>query len=64
MFDIGAGELIGLLLLGLLLFGPDRLPAIATDVAKFIRKARSFANSATTELKVSVVPAFVPSAAS
>lgn len=56
MFDIGAGELLGLILLGLLLFGPDRLPAIASDVARGIRKVRAFANSATSELKENLGP--------
>lgn len=56
MFDIGAGELIGLMLLGLLLFGPDRLPAIASDLARLIRKVRSFANSASSELKENLGP--------
>lgn len=56
MFDIGAGELIGLLVLGLLLFGPDRLPAIATDLARVIRRVRSFASSASSELKENLGP--------
>jgi sec-independent protein translocase protein TatB len=56
VFDIGAGEFIGLALLGLLLFGPDRLPAIAGDVARAVRKLRSFASSATTELKENLGP--------
>lgn len=56
MFDIGAGEVIGLALLGLLLFGPDRLPSIVADVARTIRKIRSFASSATSELKENLGP--------
>jgi sec-independent protein translocase protein TatB len=56
VFDIGAGEFIGLALLGLLLFGPDRLPAIAADLARTIGKVRSFATSATSELKENLGP--------
>lgn len=56
MFDIGAGEIIGLGLLGLILFGPDRLPTMAADLAKNIRKVRAFASSATSELKESLGP--------
>lgn len=56
MFDIGAGELVGLVLLGLLIFGPDRLPAIAADVARTVRKVRSFASQATAELKENLGP--------
>lgn len=51
MFDIGGGEFIGLVLLGLLIFGPDRLPALARDAAGMIKKVRSFANSTTSELR-------------
>lgn len=56
MFDIGAGELLGLMVLGLLLFGPDRLPGIASDAARMIGKVRAFASSATSELKESLGP--------
>lgn len=51
MFDIGGGEFIGLILLGLLLFGPDRLPALARDAAVMIKKVRAFATSTTSELR-------------
>lgn len=51
MFDIGGGEFVGLVLLGLLLFGPDRLPALARDAATTIKKIRSFASSTTSELR-------------
>jgi TatA/E family protein of Tat protein translocase len=37
MGNLGAGELLLLLILGLLVFGPDRLPEIARNLGKAIR---------------------------
>lgn len=58
MFDIGGGEFVGLLLLGLLLFGPDRLPSLARDAAAVIKKIRTFTSSATSEIRESMGPEF------
>ena len=41
MFGIGGLELFLILLFGFLLFGPDKLPAIAQTVGKAIAKFRS-----------------------
>jgi len=40
MFDIGFGELLIIGLIGLLVLGPERLPAVAKTVGGFVRKAR------------------------
>ena len=40
MLDIGAGELLGLALVALILVGPNKLPTFAADAARFIRKMR------------------------
>lgn len=40
MFDIGFAELFLLSLIGLLVLGPERLPAVARTVGGFVRKAR------------------------
>lgn len=58
MFDIGGGEFVGLLLLGLLLFGPERLPALARDAAATVKKIRSFTTTATSELRANLGPEF------
>lgn len=58
MFDIGGGEFVGLLILGLLLFGPERLPALARDAAVLIKKVRTFTSSATSELRQNLGPEF------
>lgn len=40
MFDIGFAELFMLSLIGLLVLGPERLPAVARTLGGFVRKAR------------------------
>ena len=57
-FDFGAGEIIGLLILAVILIGPDRLPHFAVDAARFVRRVREIATSATNELKENLGPGF------
>jgi sec-independent protein translocase protein TatB len=58
MFDFGFGEIIGLVVLALVLVGPDRMPRVASDLAKMIRKVRSFTNAATAEIRENLGPGF------
>ena len=51
MFDIGGGEILGLLVLAVILFGPDKLPNFAREAAGFIRKVRQFASSTNDLIK-------------
>jgi sec-independent protein translocase protein TatB len=57
-FDFGAGEIIGLALLAMILLGPDKLPQFAVDAAKLVKKVRAFATTATNELKENLGPGF------
>ncbi len=41
MFDVGFAEIFLLGLIGLLVLGPERLPAVARTVGGFMRKARA-----------------------
>lgn len=50
MFDIGLGEIIILAVLGLLVFGPERLPKAAADAAKMMRNVRAMAGNARKDL--------------
>lgn len=50
MFDIGIGELIALGVLGLLIFGPEKLPKAAADATKWLRQIREMAGSARKDL--------------
>lgn len=57
-FDFGSGEIFGLLILGMILVGPERLPKIAVEAAKWIKKIRSLATTATSELRENLGPGF------
>jgi len=57
-FDLGAGELLGLAVLGMILVGPERLPRLASDAAKLVKKLRSISNLATAELRENLGPGF------
>jgi sec-independent protein translocase protein TatB len=58
MFGIGMGEFLGLVILGLFLVGPDKLPNAAKDFARFLHKVRNFSSYATKELKDNLGPGF------
>ncbi|CAB4564797.1 MAG: Sec-independent protein secretion pathway component [Actinobacteria bacterium] len=57
-FDIGLGEIFGLAVLAMFLVGPERLPKVAGEAAKWVKKIRELANSATSELKENLGPGF------
>jgi sec-independent protein translocase protein TatB len=57
-FDFGAGELLGLAILAMVLVGPDKLPGLAVQAAKIIKKARTLATNATNDLKENLGPGF------
>ena len=48
---IGWGELMILLVLGVIFFGPEKLPEISRKAARVIYTVRVFANQATSQLK-------------
>lgn len=58
MFGIGIGEFLGLVVLGLFLVGPDKLPSAAKDFARIIHKVRNFTSDASRELKKNLGPGF------
>jgi len=43
MFGVGVLELLVILLLAVIVVGPDRLPAFAADLARWIRQTRAYA---------------------
>lgn len=45
-FDMGIGELLLIGVVGLIIFGPDRLPHVAAQAAQFLRQLRDQANQA------------------
>ena len=50
MFDIGFGELLLVMIIGLVVLGPERLPVAVRTVAGWIRALRSLAASVQNEL--------------
>jgi sec-independent protein translocase protein TatB len=50
VFDIGLGEILILGVLGLLVFGPERLPRAAADAARTLRNVRAMASNARKDL--------------
>jgi sec-independent protein translocase protein TatB len=57
-FDIGAGEILGLAILGMMLVGPERLPKLAVEAAQWVKKIRGLATTATAELRENLGPGF------
>jgi len=57
-FDIGAGEVLGLAILGMMLVGPDRLPKVSAEAAQWVKKIRGLATTATAELRENLGPGF------
>jgi sec-independent protein translocase protein TatB len=51
MFDIGFWEILIILLVALLVVGPDRLPGLAREVGLWVRKLRSFATSVRADIE-------------
>lgn len=57
-FDIGPLEMIALIILAVLVFGPEKLPKVVQDVAGFIRKVREFSDSAKQDIRSELGPEF------
>ena len=53
---LGWGEIVVLLLLALFIFGPERLPGIAADAGKALRKGREMLKGMTDDLKADFGP--------
>jgi sec-independent protein translocase protein TatB len=57
-FDIGPLELVALVVLAILVFGPEKLPKVIQDVSGFIRKVRQFSDSAKEDIRSELGPEF------
>ncbi|MFH0519741.1 sec-independent translocase [Streptomyces sp. M41] len=56
--DIGALELVTLIVLAVLVFGPDKLPKVIQDITRTIRKIREFSESAKQDIRQELGPEF------
>ncbi len=48
--DIGFGEIVAIVVIALLVFGPDRLPKMAADAGRMLRQVRQMAANARADL--------------
>jgi sec-independent protein translocase protein TatB len=55
---LSAGHLLTLLVVGLFLFGPERLPGVLHDTAGVVQQLRRMARDATEELRSELGPEF------
>ncbi len=58
MLGIGGGEAVVLLILGLLILGPERLPKVAADAARTLRDVRRLAERARAAVTRELGPEF------
>ncbi|MCM2576194.1 sec-independent translocase [Streptomyces meridianus] len=56
--DIGALELVALVILAVLIFGPDKLPKLIHDFSRFIRRIRDFSENAKADIRSELGPEF------
>ncbi|MEU5684075.1 sec-independent translocase [Streptomyces venezuelae] len=56
--DIGALEIVTLVVLAVLIFGPDKLPKLIQDISRTIRKIREFSDSAKADIRDELGPEF------
>ena len=56
MFNIGGGEILALIVVGMILVGPDRMPTMAADAARFLIKIKNMAQKVTNEIKDNLGP--------
>ncbi len=57
-FDIGSLEFLFLIVLAIMVFGPEKLPRMIQDAARFLRKIREFSDSAKRDIRSELGPEF------
>jgi sec-independent protein translocase protein TatB len=58
MFNIGWGEFLILIVAGLVILGPERLPSAAAWLGRTVRQVREYANGAREQLRSELGPEF------
>ena len=51
MFEVGFSELVLIMVIALIVLGPERLPEVARTVGRWVGKARSMARSVKAEIE-------------
>jgi sec-independent protein translocase protein TatB len=57
-FDIGPIKLVALVVLAVVIFGPDKLPKLISEAMGFIRKLREFSETAKEDIRKELGPEF------
>jgi sec-independent protein translocase protein TatB len=58
VFGIGLPELMVIIVVAVLVFGPDRLPDFARQAGRFVRQVRQFTQSARDDIRSELGPEF------
>ncbi len=58
MFGVGLPEMAVILVVAILIFGPDRLPDFARQAGRMIRQVRMFARSARDDIRSELGPGY------
>lgn len=58
MFDVGFAEMLVILVVAVVVFGPDRLPEFARQAGRLIRRLRLMAQSAQDDLRRELGPEY------
>ena len=58
MFGIGLPELMVIIVVAVVVFGPDRLPEFARQAGRLVRQVRQFTNSARDDIRNELGPEF------
>ena len=58
MFDINGWEFIVLIVLGIVILGPERLPEYAAKLARLVKQLRAMADGARVQLREQLGPEF------
>jgi sec-independent protein translocase protein TatB len=58
VFDVGLPELLVIIVIAVVVFGPDRLPDFARQAGRFLRQVRQFTQAARDDLRNELGPEF------
>ena len=58
MFDVGIWEILVIVVVGIVVFGPDRLPEYARQAGRMVNQLRKFAQAAQQDLREELGPEY------
>jgi sec-independent protein translocase protein TatB len=58
MFDVGIWEILVIVVVGIVVFGPDRLPEYARQAGRMVNQLRKFAQAAQQDLRDELGPEY------